>query len=534
MTTAPDERRFSVFTRGVVRDNIILAHFRNSLRNLVNPETGIVFTEDEIQRATQPGSRFYIDADCIDLYGQAMQARAIWLVSQGDPRLANTTYLEDVHGRLWLGEGSRLESTGGSAEDGVEAPATPGSVFPGSTTVPDPTAAVATDPNGYRYQVLQTVVTPAGGVATLSMKAIDTGVTTNIVVGTILTWSENQPLGAEPEASVIVQFTGGFEEETDPEYADRIEQRIRFRPASGNNAHFVAWSREANVAVENAFIYATALHAGSVLVAITQKRGSTTGPDARQANVGTLTDVTNFLVPPDSPVVPERVFVLVTTVTPQESDLVLRLSLNPGTSGGWNDVDPWPTYSTAYPQVQITNIVTPDTVFEVETDAAYPGGVAGPLTGADAPSMMLWNKVLSRWELLDVASVSASGTTHTVTLNQAPSFTLATGDRLSPYSDRLTVIAEALEDYFDTLGPGEVIDLDTDIRAARALRYPRPSQQSPIRAGQAMLAPLIEALGGLAPDAELTYISRNEPDLPGDISDGPNIVTLGDVNIHPL
>ena len=66
------------------------------------------------------------------------------------------------------------------------------------------------------------------------------------------------------------------------------------------------------------------------------------------------------------------------------------------------------------------------------------------------------------------------------------------------------------------------------------MRYPTPAQASPIRAGQAMLAPLIEALGGLATDAELTYISRNDPDLPGDISDGPNIVTLGNVNIHPL
>lgn len=531
--TVPDERRFTTFIRGVVRDDIILAAFRNSLRNLVNPETGVVFTEDEIQRATQPGSRFYIEADAVDLYSQSMQARAIWLASQIDPRLANTTYLEDYHGRLWLGEDSRLEATGGSAEDGVDADATPGSVFQGSTTIPDPTAAVATDPNGYRYQVLQTVVTPASGTAVLSMKGIDTGVVTNIVVGTVLTWSQNQPLGADPQAVTTIQFTGGFDEESDSEYADRIEQRIRYRPASGNNAHFVAWSREANVAVEDAFIYATALHAGSVLVSITQKRGTTTGPDARVASVGTLTDVTNFLVPPDTPVVPQRVFVIVTAVTPQESDLVIRLSLNPGASGGWYDVNPWPTYSSTYPQAQVTTVTT-QTNFAVTTDAAFPGGVAGPLTGDDVPALMLWDKSSSRWEQLDVQSVTKAGVVNTIVLNQAPTMTIATGDSLSPYTDRLVVIAEALEDYFDGLGPGEVVDLDTDARATRALRYPRPSQQSPIRAGQALLAPLLEALGGLAPDAELTYISRNEPDLPGDISDGPNIVTLGDVNIHPL
>jgi len=45
---------------------------------------------------------------------------------------------------------------------------------------------------------------------------------------------------------------------------------------------------------------------------------------------------------------------------------------------------------------------------------------------------------------------------------------------------------------------------------------------------------VIDALGGVAPNAELTSISRSEPDLPGDIIDGPNIVTLGRVAIYPL
>lgn len=532
--TVPDERRFTAFNRGVVRDDIILAAFRNSLRTLVNPETNAPFTEDEIQRATQPGSRFYIEADAIDLYGQAMQARSIWFASQIDPRLANSTYLKEFHGRLWLGENSLLPATGGSAEDGVNASATPGSVFQGSTTVPDPTAAVATDPNGYRYQVLQTVVTPANGIAVLSMKGIDTGLVTNLIPGTVLTWSENQPLGAEPQATVVSQFEGGFEIETDSEYADRIQQRIRFKPACGNNAHFVAWSKEASNAVETAFVYATALHAGSTLVSITQKRGSTVGPNARQASIGTLTDVTNYIVPPNSPVLAQRAFVLVTTVTPQESDLVLKISLNYGASGGWNDVNPWPLYSALYPQVQVTN-VTSQQDFDVQTDSDLPNG-ATSLSGADAPKLMLWNASTSRWVLLDVDTVDAtSSPTINITLNEAPTgITIATGDRLSPYTDRLNTIAEALEVYFDTLGPGEVVNLVSDPRGARAMRYPTPAQASPIRAGQAMLAPLIEALGGLATDAELTYISRNDPDLPGDISDGPNIVTLGNVNIHPL
>ena len=45
---APDERYFKVFRRGEVRDDVILAAWRNALRDLTNPDTGITFTEDEI------------------------------------------------------------------------------------------------------------------------------------------------------------------------------------------------------------------------------------------------------------------------------------------------------------------------------------------------------------------------------------------------------------------------------------------------------------------------------------------------------
>jgi hypothetical protein len=148
--------------------------------------------------------------------------------------------------------------------------------------------------------------------------------------------------------------------------------------------------------------------------------------------------------------------------------------------------------------------------------------------------MMLWNVATSRFEELSVSSVTTSGNTATIVLNTAPSFTIAEDDTLSPYTDRLTVIAEACEDYFDELGPGQVVDLDTDTRAVRAARYPPITQDFPSRAGQAILSRLIDALGGVSPDAELTNITRNEPDIPSQVIDGPNQVTLGYVNIYPL
>jgi len=535
--TAPDERRFAVHPRGWIRDNVILQTFRNHLRTLTNPDTGATFTEDEIARATQPGSRFYIEADAIDVLGQMWQRRGSWFADQVRPSRSNGDFLEGFHGELWLGTNPRLSATGGSGA--VDAPASPGAIFPGSATVPDPTntAAIATDPNGYRYQVLATVTTPAGGVAELQMQAIDTGEATNLPLGTILTWSANQPVGAQPTASVSEDpaFSGGYGKETDSELGARIERRIRHRPAGGNAAHFSAWAERAHNAVEAAFVYPCALHAGSVLVAVLQKRGDAEGPSGRtDVAVAVMTAVTNYLTPPASPVVPPEVFVIVTRCNPQSSNVVLRIAMRQGAAGGWFDADPWPAYSEAFPEVVVSE-VTSQIEFKVEaTEGSLPGGVAS-LSGESAPQLMLWNSATSRWERLSVESVTDDGGNEfTVVLDSEPTLTIAEGARLSPYSDQLVSIAESVEGYFDEIGPGEVVDLDTDVRGGRSARYPRPSTYYPMRAGQVLLSRLIEALGGITSDAELSYISRNEPDLPGDAIDGPNIVVLGHASVFAL
>jgi len=549
----PDERAFVVFQRGAIRDTIILAHFRNELRVSVNPVTGLTFTEDEISRATQPGTRFYIEADSIDLFAMAAQQRALFFASQIDPRKANTEFLEQFHGALWLGPDSKLPATGASGP--ARATGTNGTIIPGSTTIGDPAAAIATDPNGLRYQNL-TTETIVGNQAVLTLIGIDTGFVTRLPLGTELRWSLNVNPGTDPAASVLAPFDGGFDEETDAEYAARIAARIRNRPASGNSTHFQAWSQEATSAVEQAFVYPVALNAGSVVIALAEKRAAILqasqlpeGPNARVPTAGTLTTVANYLIAPASPVVPQRVFVIVTGISTQRADMILRISMANGRSGGWADVSPWPQYSSNFPDCKIKTVSLDGKTLTVESDVDLPNVVAA-LASPNEPKMMLFNREVSRWVQLDVASITdptpggPGGRDFTIVLNTEPVMyddaivprvtpVIQVGDRLSPYTDRLTIIAEAIETYFDSLGPGEVIASD-DVRFARAARQPRPSVQYPIRAGQAILSVLIDALGGTAADAELTSISRNEPDLPTNVVDGPNLVTFGHTNVFPL
>ncbi len=377
----PDERAFVLFPRGAVRDDVILAHWRNELRTSNNPATGILFTEDEIQRATQPGTRWYIEADSIDLWGQAQQQRALFFVGQIDPRKANTEFLDTFHGPIWLGPESRLPAVGASGS--VRATGTPTTIIPGSPDLGDPTAALAVDPNGLVFQVLTNYIIPASGVVTIQMQGVSTGFVTRLTADTVLTWTVNINPGTDPTATVLAPFDGGFDEETDEEYSERIADRIRNRPASGNATHFQAWSQEATVATEQAFVYPVAFNAGSVLVAITEKRGAlllpTTvpeGPDARIPATQTLITIANYLVAPGSQVVPQRVYVIVVGAVAQQADTVQRYSMAQGRSGGWADVIPWPAFSPAVQETQVLTVSGDGLTITVSSDVPLPNGAA--------------------------------------------------------------------------------------------------------------------------------------------------------------
>ncbi len=529
--TTPTERAFTIFTRGEAREEI-LRGFRIALRDRVDPATGALFTEDVIRRVTQFGSRFYVEADAIDLVGMGIQKRAEFLANQARIDRANGKVLVDLHGTLW-GE-TILPAEGGSGT--VLAKATSGTVWQGSTTVPDSFAVIGTDSRGNRYQVFVGGTTPASGEIPLIIVAIDKGDVTNLEIGETITWA-NAPPGAQPNADVTVDFDGGIEEENHEDFAARLSARIRRKPGSGNDAQFRAFARQSSNAVEDAFVYPTAFHAGSVLVAITQKRAASEGPDARVASLGTLADVTGFIVPPGSPVIPARVYVLVTTIQTERTDMAVQLSQDKGTPAGWTDGQPWPTYDSAGldAAATISAIVTQQDFTVTSEPGGLPGGVAGPLTGADAPAIMVWDETTSRFEKLETSSVEETAPgAYQVLLATPSSKTLAVLDYISPDMGRRVLLAESVETYFDGLGPGEVIDIATDTRGTRAFRRPETTEQYPSRAGQAVITVISDALGAAVADATLVVNTKPSPSIPTDISDGPFQLTIGKFAAYDL
>ncbi len=530
----PAEREFAIMRAGYVRDSVVLATFRSGLRRRVNPATNTLFTEDEIALATRKGSRFWIGAQAVDEYGQGRQRNALWLANQIRMDRASSYWLKEYHGKP-IGV---LELLPTGATGNVLVLGTPGTIVVGSTTIGASGVYTARDANGAVYQVFIANELDAEGEATVTMRAVTTGAATNLPVGSVLTWITKDP-GMDPTCAVVGDdFRNGTDRETDAEYLDRVVSEKRYKPAAGNDAQMRAWARSASNAIENGFVYACALYAGSTMVAITSKRAGGIGPLARIPGAGVLADAIAYLVPPLSPVMPPRSWVIPVVPQSEPSDLVLKMVLQRGTSAGWRDATPWPAYHATTPAI---TAVGSTTEFDVTCpgDATLPGQLAlATLSGANAPHIMLWKETTSRFVVMQVDSIEDLGSNvFRVTLDAEPSdITPAIGMIVCPDVARRDIIAQAVETYFDGLGPGHLFDLDNDSRGGRCVRFPDVSEEYPYRAGSAVATRVIEALGGSSADAELASISLAEPTYPApeDLILGPNMLTLGKVGVFEI
>jgi len=509
----PEPKDFPVYATGAIRD-AILQDWRLELQNQIDPKTGLPFAEDDITRALQPGSRWYIEANALDQVCAGMQQRGLTLADQIRIDRANTEWLRDYHGALW--DMRYLSRTGGFGP--ASGTATPGTIYLGSTTLDDPSAVQAVDPSGKRYQVFETVVTPGSGVVSANWIAIDGGVSTNLPVGTVLTLSANVPLGNQTTFTVTSAFTGGTDDETDASFAARLLDRIRHKPAAGNRAQMRSWARDSSNAIEDAFIYPCASYAGSTHVAIVQARSGAVGPLGRIPNLAVLTSATAYLTPPASPVVPARAHVVVTGVTPVSADIELLLGLPKNSASGWRDANPWPRRVSNASQI----IAVGGTTVTINADTAPP---------TTTPRVMIWSVSQSRWKTYQVSNVTPSGPGWALVLDTTG---LNAGDYVSPAVGRADTVAEAIEAYFDGLGPGELIDLNNDDRSSRAFRYPLPNEEYSYRLGRGVLTYIQGRLGAVLQDSDLVYRSINEPPLPVEVVDGPRMITLGGVGVYPI
>jgi hypothetical protein len=520
---------FDMPVAGAERDRM-LASLRSALRAWIgrkDPVLGVTITEEHIQLATQEGTRDYARFNALDLALLAIHAKAGVLADQVFPQRATSGALTVHADQRDL---PRLPAVGATIY--AEAKADVGALFVGSTTIPDNAAAFATI-NGMTFQLLYDVTTPANGTAgsdaaaPMILVGVSVGDATNLPAGSKLTWAGNVPLSAAREFTTTIDGKGGTEIETEQAWGRRMADDDAHPSESGNNAHVRRWARQSSVAVEDAFGYSEAKYAGTDVWCITQKRGRQSesaprGPLARVPSAGTLTTARAYLVPPGSPVSPERGCRFVVAPQTTYTDASIALALPRGRGLGWKDSRPWPLWDGSPATI---TALTSQMLFTITNSSDLPSSTS---------SIMVWHRSISRWEELRVTSiVDGGGGTWDVTLETAPARTIAVGDYISPATRSPTLLAQAVERYFDSLGPGEVIDTETDTRAPRAARFPDPVEVFPYRAGSAILTTIQNVLNGSTTSGELLDISSTEPVLPTDPTQGPYLLVCGHVAVYP-
>lgn len=538
--TAPADREFYVFPRGYIRD-LMLQYFAAGLRLLVNPETQALFTEDEIASAIAPGSRWYRQAQAEDDYAQGEQHRALFMNDQLRIDRASTAWLAEYHAKLWDPSG-RLPATPGSGR--VRVPGTPGVHVIGSTTPGDPSAYWGRDQNGHRYQVYEPdTVIDSNGAAIVTMVAMDPGAATNPETDDVITWANRDP-GMAPQATVIADFTGGTDTETDQQWASRMLANVRWKQGDGNDPQVRAWARECSNAIEDAFVYPCALHANSVVVCITQKRGyGDRSPTARippQVNSGVIAQAVAYLTPPASPVFPTPPLVIVVPPSSQVANVGIKVEMAKGSSNGWLDVVPFPAYSaTACPA--ITSVGSTSFVLRSYGDATLPGQAAGATVTSDFPGLLVWN--IAESEFVDLTGyvtsihdLETTPPTYEVTLNATLPAGVVVGAFVSPAFANHEAAAQALIAYFDERGPGDLFNPAGDDRADRCVRFPAPTDEYPPSIGGDLATRVIEALEGQTINASIPaeMLPTTSPSYPTTVMNGPRLLTLGKVGIYPL
>jgi hypothetical protein len=522
---------FPIFAQGEI-ERAILDDFRVAvlLSGTINPDTKKPFTSLELAEATARGSLREIDARVTDLVLLTGQQRAIWLADQVRPDRASTSSLQTYFASMW--RLPFLAAAGGSGT--VTAKGASGTIFFGSTTIGDPNAIVGTSDDNKRFQVLFTAQIPSGQDSVpLTVIGVDTGLETNLEPGVEITWT-NPPVGALTKATVLAKFTGGIGAETDQQYVQRFLRNLRHKQGAGNRAQIRALADQAaNNALDSLFVYACARHAGSTIVVPVQKRSTEgLGPNGRAPSAGLLAILTAYLAPPGSPVLPAPPFLVVVAPQLYTTDLLIDLSMAVGSDVGWADFFPWPKrLSNAAPAI---TALTSQTVFKISS----PGG--GLPSGVTAPKLMAWDATTSRFEALTVASVSLNAGVYDVVLVEAPEMTLTIGTWISPLTQLHPTIARTVELYYDSLGPGQILDVSPtsiDPRRARSYRFPKPSEEYPERIGAGVLTFLQDAFGATIADmalgaAQTTLGSPvSIPPIPTDPIDGPNLFVAGRLSL---
>lgn len=150
----------------------------------------------------------------------------------------------------------RIAAVRASGDSAVDLPATDGTVIPAESVLIQ---------GDLSYRVTADA-TATGGVAVLSVRAIDPGADHNLDEGETLTLTKTIS-GADTSGTVnATTISGGADIETIERLRTRLEERRQNPPMGGNDDDYVRWAKEAHVDVTRAWCYGNENGPGTVVV----------------------------------------------------------------------------------------------------------------------------------------------------------------------------------------------------------------------------------------------------------------------------
>ena len=161
--------------------------------------------------------------------------RIVWLSQQVIPDTAEAQYLERWGNIFGVTRKAATSAVGTLLFTGID-----GTPIPSGTIAQAGAVAPATD--GVQYRTTADAVI-AGGQAIVAAQAVAGGTAGNATAGVKLTLVAAIP-GIVAQATLQTDFTGGADDETDPELLGRLLFEIQKPPAGGNADDYIRWATE--------------------------------------------------------------------------------------------------------------------------------------------------------------------------------------------------------------------------------------------------------------------------------------------------
>lgn len=232
--------------------NFVIPSASTILQNMLNQYKALAVANGYPDLSVDPNSEIYIRYS-----GLSQQLAIIYSIMQAqmDARMIDTASGDDL---------DRVLNSYGLARK----PATSAEGFFELDSVAAQTlnaGMLLSGSNGLSYQVSVSGIYQPG--QNVPVRAVDTGASTDLAVGSALTWVSPPPL-AQATVLVSISLTGGSDTETDAEARARLIATVQNPAQSGNTQQLINMSSNVDPIVQGGFVYSNFNGAGTQLIAL--------------------------------------------------------------------------------------------------------------------------------------------------------------------------------------------------------------------------------------------------------------------------